>query len=236
MNEVLRYKHNDRLENYGGHKVGRFMLPDPDHGRCFRQLIGTRDILNFQLQPGDSCPEDAYDKAKERAYLVFDADPRSSNRPAMTPLRMETALDMQKGPIITSWWFTFMQWNQWPGKDGKWRPPPFSLDLELIKGREFLVANVRHFDAAGAVVKQQVASMLFERRRYQVAVDFTCSDGQPGGVCRLTVDGRTIGEYRGPNGYPGGAVYAALGLYRATPRSNLDIQHVKFEGFREGAV
>lgn len=233
VNETIRYQHNDTITNYGGHSFARFMLPSSAN-RCFRQIIGERDILNFTLHPGDRCPEDHYDPTKERAYLVFDADPASSNRSAMKPLRMETAFDMQTGPIVTSWWFTLAQWNQWPGADGKWRPPPCSLDLMTSNGKEFLVATVRNLDAAGNVVAWQFASMPFQRRRYHVALDFTCSNGGDGGFARLTVDGRAIGAHYGPTGYPGGPVYSALGLYRASPRSKLDIQHVKFEGFREG--
>ena len=78
--------------------------------------------------------------------------------------------------------------------------------------------------------------MPFERKRYQVTIDFTCNNGEPDGFCRLTVDGNVIGEYCGPTGYDGQGVYAAIGLYRAAPRSILDKQHVKFEGFHEGVA
>lgn len=233
----IRYKHNERLENYGGHRLGRFMLPDPAAGRGYRQVNEKRDILNFVLRPGDRCPDDAHDKTKERAYLVFDADPRKSDRAPNTLLRMATALDMQKtGPVITSWWFAFTQWNQRPGSDGVWRPPPFSLGLKVKNGKEVLVAFARHLDRSGNLIELDAITMPFERRRYNVVADFVCSNGEPGGLCRLTIDGKVIGEYKGPTGYPGGPVYAALGIYRAVPKSPADIQHVKYEGFREGAV
>lgn len=231
----IRYSHNDRVENFGGHKVGRFMLPDPSIGRCWLKTFNGRQILNFNLRRGDRCPEDAYDKTKERAYLVFDAD-KSSNRPAFTPLRIETTLEMLPSITITSWWFSLAQWNQWPGTDNVWRPPPFSLNISVVNGKEFLVAVVRTLDGFGKVREIEAASMPFERKRYQVAADFLCSNGQDGGRCRLTVNDRIINEYAGPTGYPGREVYAAFGMYRATPRNEADTQTVMYEGFRESAV
>ena len=210
------------------------MLPDPSFGRCWTRTPPGREILNFKLQYGDRCPDDAYDPKKERAYLVFDADKRS-NRPAMTPLRIDTSLELLKdGPLVSSWWFTFMQWNQWPGADGVWRPPPFSLDLKVEGGKEFLVARARHLNAAGQVAAVDVATMPFERKRYQLGIDFVCSNGGEGGFCQLSVNGWVIGNYDGPTGYPGRDVYAAVGLYRATPRNKADSQTVMYEGFHEG--
>lgn len=230
--KIEPYANGARLKKYGGHEEGRFMVPSSPN-RAYRWLKDGRDILHMVLRAGDRCPDDRYDLSKERAYLVFDVA-RSSSRPAHTPMRMDTFLDLWPGVPVSSWWFSFMQWNQRPGADGLWRPPPFSLDVTVVEGREYLVARVRHLDEAGHVKAKDVATMPFERRRYKIAAQFTCSNGLPSGRCRLTVDDAVIGEYEGPTGYPGRDTYAAVGLYRAAPRNLKDEQHVMFEGFREG--
>lgn len=209
------------------------MLPDPSIGGCWLQNSKGRQILNFNLRHGDKCPEDSYDKTEERAYLVFDANSRSI-RPPFTPVRLETGPEMLPGPTISSWWLSLAQWNQWPGPDNALRPPPFSLNIAVINGKEFLVGIVRQLDRFGKIHETEFASMPFERKRYQINADFLCSNGTEGGYCSVTVDGRTLDRYVGPTGYAGRNIYAAVGIYRATPLNPLDKQTVMYGSFREG--